>query len=55
MATTIRKPTSFRHRTNLLEPNNTTKAAITEAFSGHNPNKEYINVDDMLNDILNEE
>ena len=55
MATTIRKPTSFRHRTDLLEPNDTTKAAITEALSGHNPNKVYDNADDMLNDILNEE
>ena len=37
------------------EPNETTKAAITEAMSGHNPNKVYDNVDDMFNDILNEE
>ena len=55
MATTIRKTTSFRHRTNLLEPNNTTKAAITEALSGHNPNKVYDNADDMFNEILHEE
>ena len=37
------------------EPNETTKAAIMEAMSGHNPNKVYDNVDDMFNDILNEE
>lgn len=37
------------------EPNDTTKAAIMEAMSGHNPNKVYDNVDDMFNDILNEE
>ena len=55
MATTIRKPTSFRHRADLLEPNDTTKAAITEALSGHNPNKVYDNADDMFNDILHEE
>ena len=83
MATTIRKPTSFRLRADLLErlrdkafrenrtlnnyvesvllehifnePNDTTKAAIMEAMSGHNPNKVYDNVDDMFNDILNEE
>ena len=81
--TTIRKPTSFRLRADLLErlrdkafrenrtlnnyvesvllehifnePNDTTKAAIMEAMSGHNPNKVYDNVDDMFNDILNEE
>ena len=81
--TTIRKPTSFRIRADLLErlrnnafrenrtlnnyvesvllehifnePNDTTKAAIMEAMSGHNPNKVYDNVDDMFNDILNEE
>ena len=81
--TTIRKPASFRLRTDLLErlksnavrenrtlnnyvesvlleyifnePNETTKAAIMEAKSGHNPNKVYDNVDDMFNDILSEE
>ena len=37
------------------EPNETTKAAIMEAMSGHNPNKVYDNVDDMFNDILSEE
>ena len=37
------------------EPNETTKAAIKEAMSGHNPNKVYDNVDDMFKDILNEE
>ena len=39
----------------LNEPDETTKAAIREAMSGHNPNKAYDNVDDMFNDILNEE
>jgi len=37
------------------EPNETTKAAIQEAMSGHNSNKVYSKVDDMYNDILNEE
>jgi len=37
------------------EPNETTKAAISEAMSGRNPNKVYDNVDDMFDDILNEE
>lgn len=37
------------------EPNETTKAAISEAMSGQNRNKTYTNVDEMFNDILNEE
>ena len=37
------------------EPNEVTKAAIEEAMSGHNMNKVYTDVDEMLNDILNED
>ena len=33
------------------EPNETTKGAIMEAMSGHNPNKVYDSVDEMFNDI----
>ncbi len=32
------------------EPNETTRVAIREAMSGHNPNKVYDNVVDMFND-----
>ena len=37
------------------EPNEPTKAAIKEAMSGHNRNKVYTDVDEMMNDILNED
>lgn len=37
------------------KPNEVTKAAIEEAMSGHNRNKVYTNVEEMMNDILNEE
>ena len=37
------------------EPNETTKAAIKEAMSGHNRNKVYTDVDEMMSDILNED
>ena len=37
------------------EPNETTKAAIEETRSGHNTNKVYTNVDEMMDDILKEE
>ena len=37
------------------EPNDVTKAAIEEAMSGHNRNKVYSSVEEMMNDILNEE
>lgn len=37
------------------EPNEETKAALAEAMSGHNPNKVYTDVDEMINDILSEE
>lgn len=37
------------------EPNEETKAAIAEAMSGHNPNKVYTDVDEMISDILSEE
>lgn len=37
------------------EPNEVTKAAIEEAMSRKNYNKTYMDVDDMLNDIENEE
>lgn len=37
------------------EPNEVTKAAIEEAMSGHNHNKVYTDVDEMLNEILNEQ
>ena len=33
------------------EPNETTKAAITEAKSGKNPNKIYGSVDELFNDL----
>ena len=36
------------------EPNEVTKAAIEEAMSGKNPSKEYTNIDEMFNEILNE-
>lgn len=79
METIVRKNTSFRLRTDLLdilkqnaakvnrtlnnyvecvlldavcdEPNAVTKAAITEAMSGRNPNKVYGNVNEMFNDL----
>jgi len=38
---------------NYNEPNEVTKSAIKEAMSGRNPNKIYIDVDEMLDDILN--
>lgn len=37
------------------EPNEETKAAIREAMSGHNKNKVYTDVDEMIEDILAEE
>lgn len=36
------------------EPNEVTKAAIEEVMSGKNPSKEYTNIDEMFNEILNE-
>ena len=37
------------------EPNDTTRAAIEEAMSGHNRNKVYASTEEMMNDILNNE
>lgn len=37
------------------EPNEVTRAAIEEAMSGHNPNKVYSSVEEMMNDILDED
>lgn len=37
------------------EPNDVTKAAITEAQSGKNPNKVYDCVDELFNDLDTEE
>ena len=37
------------------EPNEVTKVAMMEAISGHNPNKVYSSVDEMVEDILNED
>lgn len=36
------------------EPNEVTKAAIEEVMSGKNSSKEYTNIDEMFNEILNE-
>lgn len=36
------------------EPNEVTKAAIEEVMSGKNLSKEYTNIDEMFNEILNE-
>jgi hypothetical protein len=33
------------------QPNATTKAAISEAISGQNPNKVYDNVDELFDDL----
>lgn len=46
---------NINHDVSYNEPNEVTKAAMMEAISGHNPNKVYSSVDEMVEDILNED